>query len=74
MMELRDPMRVGQVYGDPTVQYDKFADRWIFTEFAWTSASVPYFQVNFVAIFPSPDNLIYSVAILSKDGQNTNCE
>ena len=34
--------------GDPTVQYDKFADRWVFTEFAWTSAnsnSGPYYQV-----------------------------
>ena len=35
-------------YGDPTVQYDKFADRWVFTEFAWISASGPYFQVNVV--------------------------
>jgi hypothetical protein len=35
-------------YGDPVVQYDKLASRWIFTEFAWLSANAntgPYFQV-----------------------------
>lgn len=35
-------------HGDPTIQYDEFADRWVFTEFAWTSANDntgPYFQV-----------------------------
>mmetsp|Transcript_14373 Transcript_14373/g.15031 ORF Transcript_14373/g.15031 Transcript_14373/m.15031 type:complete len:1153 (+) Transcript_14373:2-3460(+) len=30
--------------GDPTVQYDKFANRWVFSEFAWTSDSGPYYQ------------------------------
>ncbi len=34
--------------GDPVVQYDKLANRWIFTEFAWLSAnsdSGPFYQV-----------------------------
>jgi hypothetical protein len=34
--------------GNPMVQYDKLADRWIFTEYAWLDSNFftgPYFQV-----------------------------
>lgn len=36
-------------FGDPVVQYDKLADRWVLTEFAWLDADFgtgPYFQVS----------------------------
>ena len=43
-------------WGDPIVQYDKMAKRWILTQFAWdpeNTATGPYYQC--IAISTSPD-------------------
>lgn len=41
--------------GDPVIQYDEFADRWIFSEFAFQSSSAaPWFQVTLLSVSPPP--------------------
>jgi hypothetical protein len=59
--------------GDPTVQYDKMAQRWIFTEFAWTAANDatgPYFQCVAVSKTSDPMGQYYYYAFEGRDGSN----
>ena len=54
----RDPVLVRIPQGDPVVQYDRLADRWVFSEFAFTrdgsgNPVAPFIQC--VAVSTSPD-------------------
>lgn len=60
-------------HGDPTVQYDRMADRWVFTEFAWTAANDatgPYFQCLAVSQTSDPLGAYHYYAFEGRDGSN----
>jgi hypothetical protein len=48
--------------GDPIVQYDRLADRWIFTQFANAAFGPPFYQCFAVSAGPDPNGLYHRYA------------